>query len=170
MKKKILIILIAWLPILLNAATLYVRQGATGNGSGTDWTNAFTSLPATLVRGNVYYIAGGTYNSYTFDDAESGSSVITIIKATETDHGTHTGWQTAYGSAQAVFNGFFKFTRGYYVINGQTRDESDWFDGSAYGIQIKHNITNIKICKSGNREGCVHIGCNVSRRARLTER
>ncbi len=29
------------------AANHYVRQGATGNGSGADWTHAFTTLSAT---------------------------------------------------------------------------------------------------------------------------
>src|SRR5687768_17254029 len=50
------------------AADRYVRQGATGSGNGSDWTNAYTSLPASLVRGDTYYVADGTYAGYTFDD------------------------------------------------------------------------------------------------------
>ena len=39
----------------------FIREGATGNNSGTDWTNTWTSLPLTLVRGDTYYIADGNY-------------------------------------------------------------------------------------------------------------
>jgi hypothetical protein len=85
----------------LSAANRYVRQGATGNGSGADWANAYTSLPATLTRGDTYYIADGSYPGYTFDD--SGSTLITIKKAIENDHGTATGWVAGYGDGQAVF-------------------------------------------------------------------
>ena len=60
------------------AANRYVRQGATGSPNGIDWTNAYTALPATLTRGDTYYIADGTYSSYTFDDAISGTTYITI--------------------------------------------------------------------------------------------
>jgi parallel beta-helix repeat protein len=58
----------------------YVRAGAIGNGTGSDWTNAITQLPATLTRGYTYYIADGSYGSYTFDDAVSGTQVITLKK------------------------------------------------------------------------------------------
>jgi hypothetical protein len=104
------------------AATRYVRAGATGAGTGTDWTNAYPSLPSTLVRGDTYYVAGGTYGSYAFDDPVSGSSTISILKATSADHGTSTGWQTAYGDREAVFSAssgaIWTFNTGYYNING----------------------------------------------------
>ena len=41
----------------------YVRAGATGLNNGSDWNNAWTSLPATLVRGDTYYIADGRMES-----------------------------------------------------------------------------------------------------------
>ncbi|HEY2930643.1 MAG TPA: hypothetical protein VGK99_02780, partial [Acidobacteriota bacterium] len=72
----------------------YVREGATGNQTGSDWTNAYTQLPAVLVRGDVYYVADGNYSGYTFDDPVSGSSLITIKKATQSDHGADTGWSS----------------------------------------------------------------------------
>jgi hypothetical protein len=114
----------------------YVRAGATGANNGADWTNAYSSLPATLQRGATYYIADGNYNSYNFDDAESGSTRIMIKKATSSDHGTSTGWSSSYGDGQAVFGGF-TFDTGYYEVNGQKRNESDWEDYSAYGISVK---------------------------------
>src|SRR6478672_8702003 len=74
-------------------ATHYVRQGASGTGTGDDWTNAYPNLPGTLTRGDTYYVADGSYGNPVFDDPESGTLVITIKKATITDHGTDTGWQ-----------------------------------------------------------------------------
>src|SRR3989339_75388 len=97
----------------------YIRQGATGSNNGSDWTNAWIALPATLQRGHTYYIADGTYGSYTFDDAVSGTLYITVKKAVAGDHGTNTGWQTGHGDGQAEFSGF-SFSSGYYVIDGQS--------------------------------------------------
>jgi len=131
------------------AANHYVRAGATGAKNGTDWTNAYTSLPVSLVRGDVYYIATGNYPSYRFDDPQSGSLVITIKKATEAAHGTDLGWQPAYGAGQAVFNSVLQFDRGYYVLDGQVRNEADWFDGDAYGFRVNHNNQDRNIVISG---------------------
>lgn len=121
------------------AADYFVRAGAAGTNNGSDWNNAYPSLPTTLIRGSVYYIAGGSYPAYTFDDAVSGTSLITIKKATASDHGTDTGWNSSYGTAQAVFSSILKFNTSYYVFDGQTRDENNWFNGDAYGIRISHN-------------------------------
>jgi len=117
------------------AANRYVRAGATGANNGTDWTNAYTTLPASLVRGNTYFIADGTYAGYTFDDDASGTTLITIKKATTSSHGTDTGWVSTYGDGQAVFGGL-QFTRPYYTIDGVSRNESNWKDYNAYGIQV----------------------------------
>jgi hypothetical protein len=131
------------------AANYYVRAGAAGANNGTDWANAYTSLPASLVRGSTYYIASGNYPSYTFKDLQSGDLVITIKKAVETDHGTNVGWQPAYGAGQAVFNSVLRFERGYYVLDGQVRNESNWFDGNAYGFRVNHNNRDQNIVISG---------------------
>jgi len=85
------------------AANRYVRAGATGANNGSDWNNAYTQLPATLVRGDTYYIADGTYPGYTFTTPASGTNFIYIKKATIADHGTDVGWQDSYGDGQAVF-------------------------------------------------------------------
>lgn len=131
------------------AATHYVNASATGDGSGRDWTNAYTRLPATLVRGDTYYVADGNYGSYTFDDAQSGTLTITIKKATQSDHGTDSGWSASLGDGQAVFDSVLRFDRGYYVFDGQVRNESDWFDGAAYGFRINHNNRDQNIVISG---------------------
>lgn len=100
------------------AANHYVRQGATGNGS--DWTNAYGQLPALLVRGDVYYIADGSYSGYTFNTPVSGTAVVTIKKATPGDHGTDTGWNSTYGDGTALFTGTVDFSSSYCVFDGQT--------------------------------------------------
>lgn len=144
------------LPILLLSASLcsaanrYVRAGATGAGTGTDWTDAYSALPATLVRGDTYYVAGGTYPGYSFTTAASGATLITVKKATTSDHGTETGWVSSYGTSQAVWTGYFHIYRSNLVLDGQVRNESDWFAGAAYGFKIQNtggfdNLTHMKI-------------------------
>ena len=126
-----------------------VRAGATGIGDGSDWNNAYPSLPATLQRGATYYIGSGTYSGRVFNDAVSGTAVITIKKATTSDHGTDTGWKESYGG-QAVFNSTLEFDTGYYVFDGQTRNESNWFDGTSYGIQVANNNQDENIILRGS--------------------
>src|SRR5437870_5513644 len=87
------------------AADHFVRQGATGTGSGSDWTNAYTSLPAALTRGDTYYVADGTYSGYTFNYPASGTALITIKKATVANHGTAVGWLDTFGDGVATFTG-----------------------------------------------------------------
>lgn len=118
-------------------ATHYVLASASGAGTGVDWTNAYTVLPATgtLVRGDTYYLGVGSYPAYIFNDVQSGTSVITIKKATVADHGPASDWNVSF-AGQSEFAATVEFLRGYYVFDGQTRNESDWFDGTAYGLKV----------------------------------
>lgn len=83
----------------------YVRAGAAGANNGSDWTNAWTSLPAALVRGHTYYVADGTYPPMYFLNTPQNDVIpIYIKKAIGSNHGTNTGWDTAsMGSGQAVW-------------------------------------------------------------------
>jgi hypothetical protein len=63
------------------AANHYVRAGASGSANGNDWTNAYTTLPSTLTRGDTYYIADGTYAGRTFNTATNGTTLITMARA-----------------------------------------------------------------------------------------
>ncbi|MBN2102516.1 right-handed parallel beta-helix repeat-containing protein [bacterium] len=110
----------------------YIRADATGNNDGSDWNNAYTTLPAELERGATYYISDGNYESYTFDDAEGETQYIKIKKAIESDYGTDAGWQSSYGDGQAVFD-ILTFSTSYWIFDGQKRD--DWENG--YGFKIK---------------------------------
>lgn len=118
------------------AAYRYVRPNATGNNNGTDWANAYASLPPTLVRGDTYYLADGNYGSYVFDDASSGTTVITLKKATQSDHGTDIGWSSMYGVGQATFTSW-KIPGDYYVFDGLRRN-ANWQLGGIdqYGIRV----------------------------------
>jgi hypothetical protein len=138
--KLSLVAILLMLPSVMLAADHFVQAGATGNGSGVDWTNAYPDLPASLVRGDTYYVAAGNYKGHTFKDATSGTTVITVKSATVADHGSDTGWSDTY-VGQASFNtdaggGVFVFNQPYYVIDGQYRN-SDWISG--YGIHVNNH-------------------------------
>ena len=121
----------------------------TGSGNGSTWSvpSGFNSL--TLVRGNTYYLAGGSYSAKTLNVANSGTTLITVKKATASDHVTETGWSASYGTTQAVFPSMEIYTD-YYLIDGQERN-SNWYDGAVnlYGIQTG----NVRI-DNGSGTGC----------------
>lgn len=115
------------------AANHYVRDGGSastaGTGSCTSWVtaNACDDLPATLVRGDSYFIADGSYGTRVFSTATSGTTTITLKKATAGDHGTDTGWDNTYGDGQAIWTGSWEFRSAYWDINGQVGGgPSDW--------------------------------------------
>jgi len=146
MKRLFLLLTLLSFPLAVGAADHFIRDGATG-GSCTDWTtaNACDNLPATLTRGDTYYIADGSYGAYTFNDAVSGTTLITIKKAIESDHGTSTGWLSSYGDGSADFTDWNFFTS-YWEADGQV---GQWADARlgvpavpnfvAYGFRILKN-------------------------------
>lgn len=137
-------------------ANKYVRFDASGTGSGDDWTNAYTALPAALVRGNTYYIADGEYSAYTCNDATSGTDLITIKKASQSDHGTETGWDSSYGDGSANFPELTIDTS-YWLIDGSYR--SSWTGG--YGFTITRTAAG-KAISINNDSGyitCQYIEC-----------
>lgn len=145
------------------AANHYVREGAEGNNDGTDWTNAWTSLPVTLTRGDTYYIADGQYPQYVFNDAESDSTYIYIYKATESAHGTETGWDSGYGDGQAIFDvaatytsTTIQFETGYWVFSGVAT--SDPSDSSTYGFKINNNAWVLGDAPRSYLLGCPRLG------------
>jgi hypothetical protein len=136
-----------------HAANKYVRAGATGGGNGSDWANAYTTLPATLTRGDVYYIADGTYSGYRFNTATSGTTLITIKKATAADHGTSTGWSDTFGDGQAFFQGGWDFSSSYWVVDGQKGGgPGSWTSG--FGFKVQATTTVISI---GNNAGNITL-------------
>jgi hypothetical protein len=134
-----LLLFVMLLPLVpsAEAANNYVRAGATGAGTGADWANAYSSLPDTLTRGDTYYIADGTYNGYWFDDPASGTTVITIKKATVMDHGTATGWSDAFGDGVATFTGSLTFSTPYFTVDGQVGGgPAGWKTGHGFRVDF----------------------------------
>jgi len=97
-----------------------VTPSGSGSMSGADWNNAYAGLPTTLVRGDIYYLADGTYApNLTFSEPDSGSLTLEIRKAQPGDHCTNTGWNTStMGSAQAVLPRQIMLSTDYVTING----------------------------------------------------
>jgi hypothetical protein len=126
--------------VSLQAANHYVRAGASGTGSGTDWTNACTAFSgscsdANLVRGDTYYVADGSYSQTTFNHADSGTLIITIKKAIVADHGTSTGWLDTYGDGAATFDNNLDFNSNYWTLDGVTGGgPSSWKTGFGFVI------------------------------------
>ena len=119
-------------------ANHYIRASATGSATGADWNNAYTDIPATLTRGDTYYISSGSYATYEFNDTDDGQ-FITLKKATSGDHGTDTGWNDTFGSGSAVFDYRFRFTRGHYIIDGVTGGGAgQWDNYGLYGFRIEN--------------------------------
>jgi hypothetical protein len=114
---------------------IYVREGA--GGTGVSWANALSDLPTTFVRGETYYVADGSYGSHTFGTV--GTSVITIKKATATDHGIETGWSAEYGDGQALFAAGWTFSTSYWNVDGQFGS----LDGT-FGFKVKRTNSDGK--------------------------
>lgn len=102
-----------------------ILSSAVGTQNGSSWTNAYTSVPAgtNLVRGDTYYIGDGIYPALNFTPSTAGTSVITLQKATPSDHGPSTGWLDSFGDGEALFSSTGRCMTmaqdvGYITING----------------------------------------------------
>lgn len=111
--------------------TFHVRVGATGNSSGSDWCNAFTSLPSSLQRGATYYVAAGKFTtSYKFRDIENGG-LITVKRATVEEHESDVCWEDSFDSV--VDWARITFRTGDYVFDGVTGGgPGNWRSGHGY--------------------------------------
>lgn len=137
-----------------DASFRYVTPHGAGAKDGTDWINAcdgFTGncVSASMVRGNTYYVADGTYVSHgitTFSKAESGTTRIVVKKATVSDHGTATGFINSMGEGQAIFD-TIQFGSSYWTMDGQTGSGA-----SGFGFKVAPSLCS----------GSSAIGINVS--------
>ncbi len=152
MKKQLIVILFVLIlsPTVTWAASHYIRSGASGS-SCADWgTNACNALPATLTRGDTYYIAKGSYAGRTFNASVSGTSVIMIKGATVADHGTDTGWNSNYsvstadGGGQATWTSSVSFSTSYWVFDGSVGQAWDK-TSTDYGFTFSSNSNPIYI-------------------------
>lgn len=166
MKIKLLFLL-AFLflcPNLSRAVTcLAVSNGGAGSKTGADWNNSLDGNAilnnGTLVRGDVYYFAKGTYTSTTnINQADSGSTLITFKVATAADQGQTcspsigAGWNTSTMgvdgfSNQVVLPASFLYSVDHILIDGTvsataSATEMGCQTTSGCGFKINNPCTN----------------------------
>jgi hypothetical protein len=124
-------------------ADKYLRLGAGGSGNGSDWINAYTSATtaeANITRGETLWVAssgGVNLGNVTWNVATSGTSVITVKKATVASHGTSTGWSDTYADGPAIFSKWSVSTD-YWYFDGQYGYGADWYHTyTPYGFKIQ---------------------------------
>lgn len=142
MNKAILMAAVVFVPCSCLAADHYVRDGGTCTSSCNSWTNAssqITTALANAVRGDTIWVGDGSYAAITLNKAASGTTPITIKKATVASHGTSTGWSNTFADGQATISRITMVSN-YWVVDGQTRNESDWSNTSAYGFRITGSV------------------------------
>jgi len=89
-----------------------VTPSGSGNHTGADWNNAYKGFgtgtgqlnPASMVRGDTYYLGAGSYGQVTFNAADSGTALITVKAATTADNCTSTGWNAGTMQGSAIFS------------------------------------------------------------------
>jgi hypothetical protein len=129
-KFSLLLLFLLALPGVSLAANHYVWCGASGGNTGADFTNAYTDLPSSLTRGDTYYVAGSSscsYGAHKFNDALSGTSVISILHATASANSGVAGWQSSFGTTPAEWlttsgspaRWFWTINQGYYTFDGE---------------------------------------------------
>jgi hypothetical protein len=113
----------------------YIRAGATGNNDGSSWANAWNSFSAvTWTRGDVYYVAGGTYTeNVTISVAESNTAQIILKKANITDNSGDTGWNSSYATEKTIIIGTLTISNSYVSVDGITGS-----DNLNHGIKVHY--------------------------------
>jgi len=92
--KSLLVIAILCLSTASYASDFHVRKGATGLKNGLNWNDAWDDINSIsgIGSGDTVYLAAGNYTgSYT-----ANSSGWTLKRATTSEHGSATGWSSAY--------------------------------------------------------------------------
>jgi len=122
MKRIVLALVILLAGTNAFAANHYIRAGASGANNGSDWSNAWTSISqVSWTRGDVYYVAAGSYGTLHLSTTASGTSTIEIRGAIggAGDHGTSAGWDDSFQGEALFGGGGSSFSSSYWVINGQ---------------------------------------------------
>ncbi len=114
-------------------STYYIRVGARGSNSGLNWTDAYSTVPATLESGGTYYIADGNYAKVSLNSAQAAGKVTTIAKANGTKHGTDDGWDKSFGDGVAEFSELI-FNSDGWVVDGSGRTSP----AGGHGIKVSN--------------------------------
>jgi hypothetical protein len=169
----ILMIFFLMAPVSL-AADHYVWCGASFNGngaslanpSGADQPGAYKGLPTNLTRGDTYYVAGDSacnYASHTFNDAESGTAVISIIKVTSAQSGVQgytsamvsnpAEWYIASNSSPETYSPpEWPICQGYYTFDGMTGSTDPIVGPGGQGFVLQ---------SSGYMRGHIYVSTNA---------
>ncbi len=125
-----LIIIITLFPLFFwglacYASDKYIMPGTTGAGSSWSDPMDMPSSSAAWERGITYWLAGSDikYEQISIRNT-SGSGVLTLKKATDTEHGTDTGWLTAYGTKQALLGTINIYASDIVIDGAQGKDRS----------------------------------------------
>jgi hypothetical protein len=147
MKKISLALLLLAVASTSYATDVCVGPTFSGNGSGSDWNNIAQWSSLSFTRGNSYYLQDGTYGAKTLSTAVSGSTYIYIKKATESAHGSATGWSSTYGDGIATFTNtsdVLTISTSYWDIDGVTGGgPGSWTSGHGIAFTSAASATTI---------------------------
>ncbi|HMD84911.1 MAG TPA: hypothetical protein VKO18_09440 [Terriglobia bacterium] len=137
-------------------AACYVTPGGSGATNGLNWNNAYAGLPASLMCGVTYYLAGGSYDytstSSTISNACGAGSPLVIYKALSGGPGNPqnvAGWESSYGTSQAFFSQatdpdpenkhkpFFTLSGTYITIDGVVPASGTPTKTATFGIHLR---------------------------------
>jgi hypothetical protein len=183
-----LILLLSCVAVPKMTADAYVRKGATGANSGTDWANAWNELSQInfnrLTCGETVWIAGGNYKTALAGNKScTAGNVLTFARvlATDTKATTAAGWNSSFdsqvilpyidvpGPAAYITIDGRKMNGIQVLIPGTSGDGIDGGNGAGDGVNqpIDHiTFTNIEIygpacVTNGNCTGGGVMGINV---------
>jgi hypothetical protein len=170
---------------IASAACQVITPTGSGSMTGSDWGNAcagFTGscAPASLVRGNTYYVGKGSYRSVTFTPI-SGTTPIVIQAPTVAGHCTDTGFVAGTHVGQAKFTAPVNFLIDYLTWDGSYQGTFGCSgagcanDPTTYGFYINNNNgSNLAIdSNAAVRFGCapsVDGGCGGTTRGTTSDR
>lgn len=162
--KRVLLLIVLVLPTFATAANHYIlpSPGGSSGTTGADWSHACSGFtgncaPGSMVRGDTYYVGGGSYpGGYTFSSADSGVLVISILGATAANSGTVAGWSSSYdvSATPAVFGNGIEFDTDYWDWDGTTGTVSD-LTPAHYGFSFGSGLSRaLTIGTSGTSGSC----------------
>jgi hypothetical protein len=120
-------------------ANYYVRKGATGTGSGVNWTNAWPDFSSINYRalscGDTVWIAGGTYTSTlaTGISCTSGKPIaFNRVLASDPVPSAAVGWNSSFDSLVDIkASPGINVSGNYVTVDGRSR-----YPATTYGIRV----------------------------------
>lgn len=159
--------------------TRYISIDASGKNDGSSWRDAYVSFRSaglnnsknSEIRGDTFYIAGNAakyYNSVKLSNMSTDeTTAIYLIKATEKNHGTDSGWKKEYGIQPCVMLAPLYIKSSSWSIDGVTGGGPDNWD-TEYGIKIIDTTSNpmtsiIRFSKECGNIHFKHVECSFEK-------